>query len=351
MGKFLLSACSAPVRSTKRTAEDAASAPTAVAGPARAAPKASDVVVLEKGPRPARAPGRLPTSAPVLVAVYLVTENAADVWPAYETTQGIRLWQVQLKHDARPSIFFDLVASFGDYLKEARAEDSSMPASLADLQAQCGVKLVLADAADPENIGFVQWRPAFYVAGEDASALENFLHLLDGWFGHKATQMARAEPFELHLHPHMGIDVTKAAEDFSYPWTTEEPAASLPMGFFEAQPVVGKRAVTFHFEAEGDAVNVLIAGNTWAFRSRLDAHGVPGAYHADGSEARTYYRVMKGLSPTADKQKVLDMLGGAVFKGLALRAVVNGAEPDADSAAGVLLAELRDIPQLHWVKA
>ena len=32
-----------------------------------------------------------------------------------------------------------------------------------ELAANAGIRLVVADAKDPENVGFVQWRVAFYV--------------------------------------------------------------------------------------------------------------------------------------------------------------------------------------------
>ena len=188
---------------------------------------------------------------------------------------------------------------------------------------------------------------AWYVAGEDITAVQNFIGLLDGWFQHKGAQMAREQPFEVRLHPHLGI--TLSVEDLSYDhWLLQEPAAAsvLPMAFFEAQPVVGKRAVTLHYEPVDELVDLLIAGNTWSFRSRLDAQGVAGAYHEDGG-SKTYFRVLKGLNPVTDKQRLLDLLGDAVFKKLAMRAIVDK-EPDADSAAGALLAELRELPHLHW---
>ncbi len=76
-----------------------------------------------------------------------------------------------------------------------------------------------------------------------------------------------------------------------------------------------------------------------------------GAYHSSEDDAnKTYYRVMKNLNPAeaADKQKVAEMLGQGAFRGLALRAVVDGDEPTADTAAGAWLAELRENGQLHW---
>ena len=83
-----------------------------------------------------------------------MTENAADVWPLYEGTDKCCVWQLQLKHEARPSCLFDCIGSWNDYLTQARVDDPSMPGSLSDMQAQCGAKLVLADATDPDSIGF-----------------------------------------------------------------------------------------------------------------------------------------------------------------------------------------------------
>ena len=40
-----------------------------------------------------------------------------------------------------------------------------MPANVQELERQVGVRLVVADRTDPEEVGYVQWRTAFYVAG------------------------------------------------------------------------------------------------------------------------------------------------------------------------------------------
>ena len=40
---------------------------------------------------------------------------------------------------------------------------------------------VLTDRNDPDNIGFVQWRAAFYCGGAEG-CLENFMALLDDFF-------------------------------------------------------------------------------------------------------------------------------------------------------------------------
>jgi hypothetical protein len=267
----------------------------------------------------------------------------------YENATGVSVWQVQLDHAARPNVLYDQVSSWNDFLKKTHDDDETVPASLRELQDQCGCKLVIADSTDPDAVGFVQWRTAWYVAGEDHSAIDNFLGLLNDWLSYKQGQSAKELPFEVRLHPHLGIQTT-AADDFEN-WSVEEQAATLPLPFFAAQPVQGKRVVSLNLECEGDNVSVLISGNTWSYRSKLDALGVAGAYHEGATEKdKTYFRVMKNLHAMSDKGRLLDLLGKACFKNLALRVVVDK-QPEAGSAAAALIAELEEMPQLHFVKA
>ena len=52
-----------------------------------------------------------------------------------------------------------------DIEHRTHADEASMPASVQELERQVGVRLVVADRTDPEEVGYVQWRTAFYVAG------------------------------------------------------------------------------------------------------------------------------------------------------------------------------------------
>lgn len=105
----------------------------------------------------------------------------------------------------------------------------------------------------------------------------------------------------------IGIEFTRFPEECVFEhWTVEEPSTTLPLGLFEAQPVqgpyrfgfvvcvgccggmtvststqtlrTGKRALSLHFQAtcDGDAVNLVLAGNTWAFRQRSAASVLVG---------------------------------------------------------------------------
>jgi len=69
------------------------------------------------------------------------------------------LYQVQISHEARPSVLLSLRDSFADFLKDMSIENDAYPGSLDVLREQGCIKLVVSDKADPENVGFVQSAP------------------------------------------------------------------------------------------------------------------------------------------------------------------------------------------------
>ena len=117
-----------------------------------------------------RPPSRLPAVAPVVVCIYKISDSAGDVWDAYQE-QEVPLWQCQVDHAAQRPITFQMRDGFNDFLRAARADNEQMPASVRDLEDAVGVRLVVSDRQDPDDVGFVQWRVGFYVAGD----LNNFL--------------------------------------------------------------------------------------------------------------------------------------------------------------------------------
>jgi hypothetical protein len=104
-------------------------------------------------------PQRLPTTAPFNVCVYKVSDKAGDCWSDVEKNGTYALYQVQIAHEARPSILISLRDSVSDFLKEMSTENDSYPSSLDVLRDQGCIKLVVSDKVDPENVGFVQSAP------------------------------------------------------------------------------------------------------------------------------------------------------------------------------------------------
>eukprot|EP00973_Karenia_brevis_P023018 3170946-Karenia_brevis.AAC.1 len=84
------------------------------------------------------------------------------------------------------------------------------------------------------------------------------------------------------LHPHTGIDVSTLVlgDDLLYEhYVINEPTARLPLHIFGAQPVVGKKITVLNLQLKSDSeVDLLITGNTWPFRDRLDAFGITRGY-------------------------------------------------------------------------
>ena len=142
------------------------------------------------------------------------------------------------------------------------------------------------------------------MAGESsAKPLHNFMMLLDDFFAYKSKQMSH--DLDNHLHPHLSVEVTD--DDLEYEnYTLEEPARDPPLRVFDAQPVVARRIITLHVQPrDEETVDLLLASNSWNYRSRLDALNVSGAYFEDGSgqDKRTYYRVMRDVNVSEAEQK------------------------------------------------
>ena len=74
-----------------------------------------------------------------------------------------------------------------------------MPTTVADLEKSAGIRLVIGDQKDPEDVGFVQWRSVFYVAGD----VNNFLLLLDAFFVWTEKSIAQSQPFQVEIHPYI----------------------------------------------------------------------------------------------------------------------------------------------------
>ncbi len=101
----------------------------------------------------------MPPSAPLTICTYKVTDRATDLWP--NVPDDAATFQVQFCHDARPTLLFDAMGSWNEFLRELNEDDDEIPPNLQELQSKCFIKFVSTSSEDPENIGMVPWRPAF----------------------------------------------------------------------------------------------------------------------------------------------------------------------------------------------
>ena len=109
-------------------------------GAARKIPKVAEM----KLEAPRQNVSRAQTNAPVNMCVYKITDESGDVWPAFPDT---KLWQIQVDHDARPSVSVAIVQGLNDYLKSA----PGLPENVQKLQNEAGIKLVLTNLEDPDR--------------------------------------------------------------------------------------------------------------------------------------------------------------------------------------------------------
>ena len=128
-----------------------------------------------------------------------------------------------------------------------------------------------------------------------------------------------------------------------------EAATKLPLHIFDAQPPIGKRITVLNLQLQSDSeINLVISGNTWPFRERLDAFGIRGGYSEDADgKSHNYYRVWKQINVAGeDAGRFMDMLG-KVFNNLALRVCLD-VLPAQDTHVGAFIDKLRGVPSLYF---
>ena len=315
-------------------------------GKAKKPPSASQLTMLESTPTPQRTQAlRLPVFAPVVLGVYKVTDRARDVWDSV-VDDSAALYQLQIKHDAKPSICYELYSSFNEFLAGVHEENEDVPSTLSELARQALIRLVITNADDPDSVGtFVRWRTAFYCAGS-LDALLNAFHLLDEFFVWKERQMAKEQPFEVQVHLQSDVSIAREGAKYkNYQWN--EPTKSLPVKIFECQPCVGKRIITLTLEVQtANVASLVFSGHTYPFRRKLEDSGAPRATFTDNGET-SYFHVMKDVDLAEDgaQTKVLRMFS-EVFSNLAIRLVVPK-EPEKGSPTYELVDALRELPCLH----
>ena len=128
-----------------------------------------------------------------------------------------------------------------------------------------------------------------------------------------------------------------------------EPTVRLPLHVFEAQPVQGKRITVLNLQLRSESeIDLVITGQTWPFRARLDAFGIAGGYtEEEGGGARHYYRVWKQIDVAGEgATRFMDMLA-MVFKNRALRVTLDAA-PVPDTHVAAFIDKLSEVPSLFF---
>jgi hypothetical protein len=291
--------------------------------------KVSQLVVMQ-GPRPT-----LPVRAgddKCHLWIYKVIDQAKALWEDAESIDE-PLWQVQIQHDTSDSIAVNLYDKFSKFLLEC----PGAPDTLDELKQQALIKLVNTGSEDPDSIGsFRRYRHAFYVAGP-ASSLVNLLYLLDSFW--EWVHKDREKMTMIALHPHYGIDIDAAWDEFS--WSNYELHPSyrnLTVSPFECYPCTGKRVLTMTVQIEGD-VDIVFSGAIWQFRDLFEAEGI----ELFRDEQNRAFRVLS----KPDFEKFPAILPN-LLKNAMVRVVVEGAMKPS-SRVHAFVTTLKQNPQLVFV--
>ena len=109
--------------------------------------KASDVVI-EDGPKPpAQMTRKFAANAPVNLVIHKVSDAAGDVWERFKGSDE-PLWQLQLSQDSARPLTYQFRDRFGDYLRSTK----DVPDTIQELQDECGIRLVVGDKNDPDDV-------------------------------------------------------------------------------------------------------------------------------------------------------------------------------------------------------
>ena len=305
-------------------------------------PKKATDLIIEEGPRPPKSRRRQPT-AECVVCIYPYSRDAATVWENCKQL-GLMLWQVQLDHDARNSITIGFYESFTKFLQQ---EDDA-PDTIQELAQQALIKLVLADNTDPDKVGFIRWRAACYVAGEDIEALHNLMFLLDSFF--IFANEGREEKVTVSLYPYLGVDIAPIWDDIKYPnYLLYDPERHPPLGIFEAQPPQGKRIMNMTIQPESEIhASFVFHGCTWLFRDALNFYGIRAVTYED--EGTTHYcRTVEKLAMDDElgKGTLLNVLD-EVLKNIAVRVRVESGLGALSGSVKSFVQTLRSREDLHF---
>ena len=315
-------------------------------------PRARDLKIA-KNPPAARSKKAtaLPAAAPITVCVYKYTDAASRFLNGFLPTT---LYLLAVSHLCRPSVTWNILHAFGDFLARAHVQNAAIPGNLRELREQMHVVLTVTPRDDPDNM-FDRNVVAFYVEAATPADLQAFLQLWDAYLTDRRTHQPADEQFADAFHvdyfQNANVAIGLANDAFDTPSTVHNPQETLPIAFTSAGPPWGNRHVLASFEAENENdVAILVHGNIFSFRNSFAAAGIPGQYNDENPDTanRDYFRML----PTVDARtpqaptETRDMLATLLNDTLVSFSILGA--PAADTPGHAFLALLRAAPQFFF---
>ena len=134
----------------------------------------------------------------------------------------------------RPSLTSGILSGFNAFLTALHASDPDMPTNLQTLRSDSGILIQLGAAADPQSVGVIPWRVAFYVLGDEAQVL-NAIHLIDEYISWRAKHPSEGDlplPSPIRLHVEVPDSLVKQVSGFQFqnPAEVTTPPSLSPFG-------------------------------------------------------------------------------------------------------------------------
>ena len=284
--------------------------------------------------------GRGPRSGPIVMQLNHYSSQASDI--AQDAENSEKYWQLQLTHeDAFPSITFQIVTRLRGYI-----ETQEGPDELNEFMRRMGVRLCIAGPSkdDRNEIGYQQWRIAFYIrGGKNNEGVTNFISFLDAFITHLANkeEFVSTDPFSVTFEQQEGMEwgefwTTEVEQDrFDVREVKNDPV----LGVFSAAPPFGEKVVKMFLQVEKDKLQVVFHGDLWDYRARFNDAGIAGTFLTIDGEDK-YVRVMQDLdvSLASTRESLEGVLGSDVLKFRAILSIED--DPiDRSEVVGAFLHE------------
>lgn len=311
--------------------------------PAPGAATTSAVRALQLSPK-AASRQKARSEAPFEISVLQYIANAGELLNFLpDDLHDQPLYQIQLRHDAKPGLLMRMIMNFNNFLAFLHTEQPQVPASLQGLRDH-GILVQIA-SAQPGS-GAIPWRVSVYVAGD----ILNALLLLDTFVAWRSNHPNEGDPpFPLPVAVELAIPTTLQPLLAQQVWTCPT-RVSVPPRF---TPLQGAAPTAHHLtfvcecDAEGLELQGTFMGCTFAFRHALEQHGVFGAR----TETDDYVRVLPKID--CSKQTARDWFLSTILKDT-LKQIVLGVQiiqaPPEGSAAAELVNLLTEQPQVYLLQ-
>ena len=224
----------------------------------------------------------------------------------------------------------------------------SPPETIQELKTENGIIITLSGLDDPLEVGWIQWRVAFYVVG-DIYALKEAVMMLLAFFDHRrqhADDASAPFPDKFHIKLHC-TDAIKEGLQLDGAAIPHQLVINTPpcFGPFEAAPPFGKSVLILQAEFEHATIAGIFRGNTYPYRAAFEAASIYGTKLESNGE---YVRVLQPVNVEEEHGRVwvLNDLLHNILRASAIQIRIVQPPPQ-DSPAADLISLLRDQPQVQ----